>query len=120
MNLNEWKFVGAGRTRIAVRRGNHVIKIPLNIDGIDDNLREAYIFAHRSSTAWSWARFARCKMVKGTHLLMMVYARCVVQGRTDDQGTVLAQSLPGWASNVDCRQVGFTRQGELVAYDYGR
>ena len=27
--------------------------------------------------------------------------------------------LPDWTGFVDCGQVGFTKKGELVAYDFG-
>ena len=29
------------------------------------------------------------------------------------------ESLPGWAGFIDCGQVGKTKDGRIVAYDFG-
>lgn len=102
-------FLGEGRHRSVYRRGNFVIKIPKNWDGLASNEREANIYQSTSKNGWLFGiRYAKCRLhISG--LLIMEYVR-----PTDQFG-----QLPSWTYHVDCQQVGYNSRGYLVAYDYG-
>lgn len=55
------------------------------------------------------ARFARCRLVPGTFLLIMERVKEAPDA-----------DLPDWSFAMDCRQVGYAaKDGLIVAYDFG-
>jgi hypothetical protein len=98
----EW--IGLGRHRAVFRRGHTVVKVPVSIEGWHDNLREADRWRARAHP-----HLARCRLAGP--LLVMVWCE-----RYDRP----AELLPRWTDAIDCQQVGRTRQGRLVAYDYAQ
>lgn len=101
------KYLGQGRNRIVylLPSGKNVIKIPINEYGLYNNWDEATIFSRREDGCY--IPLARCKMVKDTPYLIMEYVE-----QTKDP------YVEPWTYSVDCSQVGYTRSGKLVAYDY--
>lgn len=104
-HLRGHKFLGVGRNRIAFRRGDVVVKVPSNSAGHMDNYLEAARW--RPWSAMGEAQYARCRLLRNGWLVM-VYAE-----------PMQIADMPDWADFVDCRQVGRTRQGKVVAYDFG-
>lgn len=98
-------YIGSGRHRSAYRRGQVVVKIPHGYGGIEDNATEARVYRLIRSGP---IRYARCRLLPNGWLVM-VYVE-----------PVPFHECPIWADFIDCRQVGTTAQGEVVAYDYGR
>jgi hypothetical protein len=113
MRSKFWELIGEGRNRIVYGRGNYVVKVPLNEDGISDNYHERWTWLHRDEGF----SYARCRLIGA--LLIMQYARFPVEGKTDENGWhEYRKDLPWWVDFIDCQQVGYNRFGELVAYDY--
>ena len=100
--LNE-DWLGAGRGRVAFRRKNYVVKIPYTTGGEGFNRMEAHSYKNYNAQG----RLARCRM----HGIMLVME--YIEQIEDHDG------LPPWVEYIDCEQVGYTRTGKLVAYDYG-
>lgn len=106
-----WKLCGAGfsRTSLLSPRGKFLVKIPRNDDGVQDNYNESDNY---NCLVDRRGRLAKCRMVPGTHLLMMEFVRVVYYNQ-------IPSPIPMWVDTIDCQQVGYTRDGRLVAYDYG-
>lgn len=104
-----WKFLGEGSTRRAylLPSGRRVIKLPLDCYGVEANEGEI-----RQSRQDITGRLARCRpfIYKGQLCSIMQYVEPV---KTEDRPT-----LPDWCYGIDCTQVGHTRKGKLVAYDW--
>jgi hypothetical protein len=102
-------LLGSGYSRACYADGRWVIKVPLNDYGLADNSREA-----RLSRRWgrgpdqNGVLYARCRLLKNGWLVME---------RVDT--SVPDEAQPRWADYVDCQQVGLTRAGRIVAYDFG-
>ena len=132
---SSWKYLGGGASRLAwLLPSGNVIKYPRNKWGIADNQLEATIWKDRfdpekvrahyiandlwceSNHEWhqvvSEFKFARCRLIPNTYLLVMEYVAC-----WNARGE-LRDDLPRWARHMDGAQVGYNRNGELVAYDY--
>ena len=117
----EWEYLGSGRNRAVFRHGNYVVKVPLNVAGIHDNLYERDTWLRYGQNR-GYIKYARCRLFKNFSLIMQ-FARFSVEGKTGETGFVPYSSLKGaneWGLTVDCQQVGYNRFGQLVAYDYGR
>lgn len=106
--ISKLKHLGKGRHRITylLPSGLNVLKVPINEAGRHANLCESTLFHFKRAPY----PVARCAMLHGTGFLIMEYVEPVYRS----QLTV----VPAWADLVDCFQVGFTRKGKLVAYDY--
>lgn len=82
-----------------------VLKVPLNEEGYSHNLLE-----HIRSRKDGWllrSQMARCKLLR-SGLLVMERVKPVRGWK----------GLPEWTYGVDCCQVGYRKNGDLVAYDY--
>ena len=103
-----YEFLGAGRNRAVflTPSGKFVIKIPLNIAGNSDN----YIEGKKKNDDFPLPN-SKYLEINGFSCVMMEY---VEQLKISD-----ATNIPWWANYVDSMQVGYTRKGRLVAYDYG-
>lgn len=100
-----WSCLGWGRHRRVLKRGNVVIKIPMNLDGVAANLMERKIFLERRYDGI----FAPCRMI-GDGCLMM---------RAVDDIYSKEHLHPDWVNNlVDGAQVGIDRNGRVMVYDY--
>lgn len=108
------QWVRQGRNRIVYGLPNHlVVKLPTNPAGIADNLHEA----KRRNTGRELANPDKCEQYPRTWLidcvLPVLYMEQVEVCRGDEW------SLPLWVDWTDNSQVGYTRRGRLVIYDYG-
>jgi hypothetical protein len=100
--INE-DWLGYGRGRIAFKRKDYVFKIPYNEYGLGFNYFEADTYKNNPRDI-----YAKCRMFGS--LLVMEYVE-PVENMTAD--------MPSWAWDTDMYQVGYTRAGKLVVYDYG-
>ncbi len=102
---HELKYLGQGRHRsgFLTKSGKYVIKFPMGAVGDWANEGEAWDY---SKDKTNLAR-CRCIEVSGHILLIMEFVQ--------KPGT---EVLPEWVKFVDCQQVGYTRSGRLVAYDW--
>lgn len=101
--------IGVGRNRCVFRDGDNVVKVPLNEYGVTDNEHEA---CYGESYLKGYLKYARCHRVdepSGLPIVIMEYVK----------PASYKKSMPDWVSYVDCQQVGYNKDGELVAYDYG-
>lgn len=112
------EYLGSGRNREVYRRGNYVIKVPRNWQGIVDNEHEADVGSYTRKEVPGSIQYARCRLHPGG-ILVMQYAQFVGPG-TDPDGFLPHKNGPSWMGFVDCGQVGYNRFGKVVAYDYGR
>jgi hypothetical protein len=100
-----WILIGEGSKRKAYRSacGNHVVKIPKDHIGIGENMKEAHTYRTGDRNL-----LARCIMTFG-FLIIMEYVSPIDADACD---------LPTWCKEYD-NQVGYNKNGKLVAYDYG-
>ena len=100
---------GRGSFRRAFKRNNSIIKIPLNADGVADNLMEAkaYRFYKNKPTSLG-IHLAPCRLLPNYALLMPYTAHL----NFDEHN-----NMPEWVEMVEGYQVGMHR-GRVVAYDF--
>lgn len=115
-DLLKCKYLGCGRNRIVylLPSGKNVIKIPLSEAGENNNYDEAFRYSKRIER--KSIPLARCRMVKDTPYLIMEYV--IDPFAIQHRRKYTLCNMPTWVEFVDCRQVGYTRQNKLVAYDY--
>jgi hypothetical protein len=115
LTANCWTYLDVGRQRAAYRRDGYVFKVPINLDGVFSNQRERRMWATFRQT--DEVPYAACRLVCGIFLIME-YA--LFPGpHADNIGYVSRATAPSWASYVDNGQIGYTRRGKLVAWDFG-
>ena len=108
-----WKYVGSGRNRRVIRRGNVVIKLPYQPDGMKANADEAKLYRQFKSkpSNKNGAYYAPCRLLPNG-CLMMRALKTKLTHKT-------IRNLPLWIwSLVDGTQVGLTKTGKVLAYDY--
>ena len=105
--LLPWKYLGQGNYRktYLLPSGKYVIKIPINDDGQYNNWGEVKEYKEDKS-----GLLARCRLFKYRNQLC-----CIMEKLTIPKDL---HNLPDWCSGIDCQQVGYTRKGKLVAYDW--
>lgn len=107
---NGWKYVGAGRHRRVIRRGNVVIKIPYQFDGMDANRDEYFLYKHQLNKSKN-VYYAPCRLLSNG-CLMMRFLKTKISNKQ-------YYLLPFWATNMlDGAQVGYDKSGKLMAYDF--
>lgn len=99
--------IGCGRNRMVFRtQDGHVIKLPINDDGFMDNARES---------TWDdpGIPLASCEIKtiisRGQEIDLLVMEEVTPITKRDE--------MPDWADYVDCQQVGYSKDGRIVAYD---
>jgi hypothetical protein len=98
----------SGRNRIVFESKFCVVKAPLNLEGVDDNQKEARLFNTNKKNMYAKCRLAK---VHNTYLLVMERLRELKWNERD--------ILPEWAKSLtDGQQVGFNSKGKILAYDY--
>ena len=107
--------VFGGRNRNTFDMGRYVVKVPKCLDGFADNDWEGSVSNANDDRAV--VRYAR------TRLAYLEEVPIVFMERVNPAtGAEIISKLgyePDWTMCVDCGQVGFARDGRLVAYDYG-
>ncbi|KKN65621.1 hypothetical protein LCGC14_0479370 [marine sediment metagenome] len=112
-----WKHLGGGRHRDVFRLpSGNVIKFPIGEAGEVANLWEALVWKFRNRQSrmplfiYEYMKhieaIARCRMIPRTKVLIMEFV--------DREGV----NPPSWTYRMDCAQVGLTKSGHLVAYDF--
>lgn len=100
-------LLGKGTQRWVYDMGVYVLKVPLDEAGLMANDREANTFKRwKNRPDLDGCYYARCHLWKNGWLLM-------------EKITPLKEDPPEWADWIDCHQVGQTRHGKVVAYDFG-
>ena len=102
-----FEYLGAGGTRKVYRRGDIVIKIPINSSGIYDNEREASAYKYyKNHETPDGFYLAPCRLLSNG---------CLMMKRVELIDNY--EELPSWADYIDCQQVG-RYHARYVAYDY--
>lgn len=85
----------------------HVIKVSMDCStlGIEENITEAKIYSENKNSI-----YAKCELV-GDNWLKMEYVEPVYFKKGDD--------YPDWTLYIAEHQVGYNKDGVLLAYDYG-
>jgi hypothetical protein len=109
---NNFIYLGAGSFRRVFRRGNIVIKVPKNQDGLYDNMIEAYAWKKlRDKPSEHGIVCTPCRLLSNG-CLMMVFI--------DTSDWMLGggeENKPAWSIRIDGRQVG-KYKNRWVAFDY--
>jgi hypothetical protein len=107
-----------GRNRRVYVMKAYVVKVPVNQDGIADNHWEGSVSNSSQYPQSDWqVQFARTRLVFQNGI-PIVYMERVEEATSGAIHNRLGR-VPNWIGCVDCGQVGFTKRGALVAYDYG-
>lgn len=106
-----------GRNRTVYVMGTYVVKVPRNLDGIADNdwegsVRNGAVIGEYSTIYPKHKRLAYWKSIPVVFMERVVHA-------SSKQIVKRLGKVPPWVDQIDCGQVGFNRNGTLVAYDYG-
>lgn len=108
-----------GRNRnVFLLPGNLVVKLPRNCLGFSDNDWEGSISNSKESYERpGYIQYPRTRLAyqDDVPILFMEYA----EFQTSAQLVARYGEEPSWVWGVDCGQVGLTRRGRLVAFDYG-
>lgn len=108
-----------GRNRAVFFFDKFVVKLPMNWGGVGDNDWEGSISNGPDAESCSWqVLFARTRLAY-VNQYPIVFMERVEHAKYNDLRQLYGK-VPDWVGCVDCGQVGFTRSGKLVAYDYGR
>lgn len=110
-------IVHGGRNRNVFDFGAYVVKLPKNGDGCADNDWEGSLSNGESLGDMREIQYARTRMAYWRGV-PVVFMEKVEHARPAEIVARLGYE-PDWTMSVDCGQVGFTRDGRLVAYDYG-
>ena len=106
-------ILGSGRHRVAYSDRSSpetVVKIPKAVRHFGDNTSEARQYA-AGEHGPEGRRLARCDLVEVWSIPVILMERVSYPKPSE--------SLPDWATRIDQREVGYTKDGILVAFDYG-
>lgn len=96
--------------RVYFDRENHeVIKVPFHESGISANYEEL------DTQGPIYARTSLDEELTAKYKIPVLRMEEV-----DVSLHYLNPDLPGWVDTIDCRQVGYTKDGRLVAFDWDR
>lgn len=104
-----------GRNRNTFDMGRYVVKVPKNLCGFADNDWEGSV--SNANNDPSVVRYARTRLAYVDEVLIVFMEK--VEPATSAEIVARLGFEPDWTNDVDGGQVGFTRDGRLVAYDYG-
>lgn len=110
------KLVGIGRHRRTYKAAEGwVLKFPRCNAGMMDNYRESETWK-RYGRSDGYANYAECEIVDLYFLtefpvFPVLWMEWVEETRS-------FHNLPHWTYMIDCAQVGYNKDGILVAYDY--
>lgn len=104
-----WKYIGAGRHRRVIGKGNVVIKIPFQPGGKDANQDEYTLYSKNGNNPdpKTGVRYAPCRLLDNG---------CLMMRRIEH---ISYKECPLWAKDMlDGAQVGIDKNGTIMAYDY--
>jgi hypothetical protein len=100
--------------------GNLVVKLPRNYDGFCDNDWEGSISNSAESLGHPhYVQYPRTRLAYYNNEVPVIWMEYVEYASSTRLIEEFGE-VPDWVYSVDCGQVGFTRRGRLVAFDYGR
>lgn len=103
-----YERLGFGRNRqVFVIDEDLVIKIPRNEEGVHDNYWEESVYIRNKDDGI----YAKCEVIHEDGIALLKMQRVKICSSTEN--------LPDWVKFIDCQQVGYTNDGQLVAFDYG-
>ena len=111
-----------GRSRVAFEFSTYVVKLPITYGGIGDNDWEGSISNNPDLPPNDYQiQYARTRLVYLKDRLdsIPIVLMEKVEFATVKEIVARLGKEPRWCWSVDCGQVGWNRQGKLVAYDYG-
>lgn len=115
MIFNGTKLIGCGTTRIVFDYDEkNIVKIPFTWNGFMASSREVKAFKDYTVHGDIYVPMAECFFAHEDTSLGKI------SGIFMEKVNIFPidyKKLPGWVSTVDCGQVGYNRQNELVAYD---
>jgi hypothetical protein len=100
-----------GRNRATFIIHDYVIKCPINESGIHDNYNEAEIYKQYGNSEIAPFPLAKCHLLTTNDIPMVLMEKVEIKP--------FDEAWPRWVDFVDCQQVGYNKNGLLVAYDYG-
>lgn len=109
------EFIGWGRTRVVFDRGDgYVVKVPFNGEGYMANGGEYKTYTYNVANPDNpGIPVAACNFEDFNSMDKEIPV-LIMEKVTYAHGE---ENLPDWVGWVDCGQVGYTKNGELVAYD---
>lgn len=112
------KKVHTGRNRITFDMGRYVVKLPSNWDGCVDNDWESCTSngPEQLANPTQHIQLARTRNAMSGEIPLCLMEWVDTNPRRKKYA---GRVLPDWVDSVDCGQVGYTRRGRLVAYDWG-
>jgi hypothetical protein len=116
--LAKGKDCFCGRTRNVIDLGSWVVKLPKTEVGILDNLQE-----HDTGSYFRIVNMKNLDIVQYPKTRLVAIAKYkYIPILFMEKVTLIKDTynLPNWVDQIDGRQVGYTKDGRLVAYDYGR
>lgn len=124
ISICEWLYAKSedvkfdGRNRVTFIRKSYVIKVPATIDGFADNDWEGSVSNTKESlNNPEEIEYAKSRLVEYKGIPLVFMER--VEEAYHHEITSRLGYYPDWVLSVDCQQVGFTKSGRLVAYDFG-
>lgn len=105
-----------GRNRNVFELGQYMVKLPKNRDGYTDNDWEGSV----SNSAQTYdsprhIQYPRKHLIYFKTIPVLLMEKIIPV----DWSLEKQSDYPRWIDQVDCAQVGYTKEGRLVAYDYG-
>jgi hypothetical protein len=108
-----WIYIGSGKDRRVWKKRNVVLKIAYTESGVLANKQEDYVFHNFKNDE---IRYAPCRLVSDNILMMTAVSPL----DEDDLDPVQLSRMPKWAFDLmDGPQVGISKDGRILAYDYG-
>lgn len=107
--------IGSGRNRTVWKtsKGN-VVKVPRNWNGAVDNEFES--MNSDKTLGYEILGKTKCFYIDGIAILVMEYLE---RASCEEVNEYIGSSFD-WTDFIDCGQVGFNKNGQLRAYDYGK
>jgi len=108
--------VELGRNRLVFLMKGYVIKIPITGYGCLDNDWEGSVSnTEESKNNQDYIQYPKTKLIYYKNLPILFMERV----NTDIWNNKTYKDFPDWVGYVDGGQVGYTKDGRLVAFDYG-
>lgn len=108
-------YCAEGRNRNTFVFDSYVVKLPKTLDGIVDNDWEGSISnSAESFNKPEYVQYPRTRLAFSRDGIPV----CIME-RVEIPPWPGYDAYPDWVGSVDCGQVGYTKAGRLVAYDYG-
>lgn len=112
------KAIHYGRNRIVFDMGYYVVKLPSDHAGFGDNDWEGSVSngPEQLANPLDYIQYARTRLMYVQDIPVCLMEKVSTEHEVHPFSD---KSMPDWVSSVDCGQVGYTRRGRLVAYDWG-